>query len=172
MPRLKGKRLEERENAINQAILHYNDLSNSSKSMRVSAETFGIPYSTLRDRLNGAQTRQAAHRSQQLLTEYEESTIVKWCERMDDWGFPVRLGNLKEMAAYLVGKREKGRTLGKNWLSRFLARNPQLSSKFSARLDRQRAVTNNPELLKDYFKKVRGYRLLSYDFLLVLGLLK
>jgi hypothetical protein len=61
MPSLKGKRLEEREKVINQAILHYNDSSNPSKSMHVSAETFGIPYTTLRDWLKGAETKHTAN---------------------------------------------------------------------------------------------------------------
>lgn len=152
MPRLKGQRLVERERLIQQAITHYKE--SSKPSLRISAETFGIPWTTLRDRLNGATNRRDAHRSQQLLTEYEETTIVKWCERMDDWGFPLRLGLVKEMAAYLVRKREFARTLGKHWLERFLSRNPAIASKFSARLDRQRAVTDNPVLLKDYFKEV------------------
>lgn len=152
MTRLKGQQLEEREKLIKLAIVHYN--ASLKPAMRISAETYGIPWTTLRDRLNGAQNRQEAHKSRQLLSDHEELTIVRWCERMDDWGFPLRLSLVKEMAAYLVKKREIGRTLGKHWLDRFLKRNPGIVSKFSARLDRQRALADNPELIKDYFKKV------------------
>jgi hypothetical protein len=152
MTKLKGQRLKEREKLIELAIIHYNE--SSKPAMRISAETFGISWTTLRDRLNGAQNRKEAHKSQQLLSDHEELTIVRWCERMDDWGFPLRLSLVKEMAAYLVKKREIGRKLGKHWLDRFLKRNPSIVSKFSARLDRQRALANSPELIKDYFKKV------------------
>jgi hypothetical protein len=122
--------------------------------MRASADTFGIPWTTLRDRLNGAQNRRDAHRSMQLLSEHEKTTIVRWCERMDDWGFPLRLSLVKEMAPYLVKKREIGRRLRKHWLARFLQRNPELASKFSARLDKQRALISNKDLIRDYYKKV------------------
>lgn len=156
MPRLKGKKWEEREKLIEKAMTHYRESGNSA-SLRISAETFGISWSTLRDRLNGAQNRREAHRAQQLLNEDEEGCIVRWCQRMDDWGFPLRLSLVKELAAYLVSKRKgPGHKLGQHWLGRFLDRNPELSSRFSGRLDRQRAVTNNQELLKDFYKKVLG----------------
>lgn len=154
MARLKGKQKEERERLV---LLALKDYQNSTKpSMRASAEKFSIPWTTLRDRLNGAQNRRESHRQQQILTPYEEETIVKWCARMDDWGFPMRLGLVKEMAGYLVKKREIGRTLGKHWLARFLERNPELASKFTMRLDRQRAYADNPTILKDYFEQVRS----------------
>lgn len=71
----------------------------------------------------------------------------------------MRLVLVTEMAAYLVSKREIGRTLGKHWLDRFLKLNSALVSKFSARLDRQRALADNPKQIKDYFKKL--YALLT-----------
>lgn len=153
MPKHNRKQLEEREELIQQAILHYKGLI--KPNMRISAETFSLPWTTLRDRLNGAPTRQKAHQSQQLLSDHEELTIVGWCESMDDWGFPLRLSLVTEMAGYPVSKRELGRKLGKHCLDRFLKRNPVLVSKFSTRLDRQRALAENPNLIKDYFWKVR-----------------
>jgi hypothetical protein len=152
MGRLKGRAKEERENLIQLAIKDY--YKTLEPSIRASAEKFSIPWSTLRDRLRGAQSRRESHRHQQLLTEYEEKSIVQWCERMDDWGFPLRLSLVKEMAAYLVSKRASGRKLGRHWLTRFLDRNPELSSRFTGRIERQRAFANNPRLLKDYFDKV------------------
>lgn len=89
------------------------------------------------------------------MSDYKELTIVRWCECMDDWGFPLILSLVKEMAAYLVRKREIGRTLGKHWLERFLKRNLNIKSWFASRLDRQRALTNNAELIKDYYKQVQ-----------------
>lgn len=110
MPRLKGRQQEEREKFIQLAITEY---QNAPKpSLRASAEKYGIPWTTLRDRMNGAQSRRESHRQQQLLSEHEEKSIAAWCKRMDDWGFPLRLDLVKEMAAYLVKKRQIGRKLG------------------------------------------------------------
>lgn len=153
MPRLKDRQQAEREKLILLAINHYN--KSSKASLRISAETFGIAWTTLRDRLNGAQNRRDSHRQQQVLSDHEEQTIVDWCACMDDWGFPLRLALVHEMAAYLVQKRNLGRKLGKRWLTRFLDRHPELASKFSMRLERQRAYAENPVVIQDYFKKVR-----------------
>lgn len=158
MGRLKGRQLEEREEHIKLAIEYYT--SARDPSLRQSAEKFGIPYSTLRDRLQGVQNRRESHRRQQLLTEHEEKSIVQWCQRMDDWGFPLKLGLVKEMAAYLIKKRHCGHKLGVHWLGRFLDRNPEIQSRFTTRLERQRAYADNPVLLKDYFEKVHNIPIL------------
>jgi len=81
---------------------------------------------------------------------------------MDDWGFPLKLPLVHEMAEYLVKKRNCSRRLGKHWLTRFLNRNPELSSKFTARLERQRAFAENPAVIKDYFSKVNLSIILYY----------
>jgi hypothetical protein len=54
MGRVKERQKNEREENIQSTIIHYENAL--QPSMRVSAEKFGIPYSTLRDRLNGAQS--------------------------------------------------------------------------------------------------------------------
>jgi hypothetical protein len=81
MDRVKERQKNECEENIQSAIIHYENAL--QPSMRVSAEKFGIPYSTLRDQLNGAQSQQESHCHQQL-TEHEEKAIVRWCQKMDD----------------------------------------------------------------------------------------
>jgi len=44
--------------------------------------------------------------------------------------------------------------LGKHWLANILDHHPQLSTKFGAQLDRQRAYASNIAALKDYFAKL------------------
>ena len=122
--------------------------------MRAMAEKYGVPYSTLRDRLNGAQDRQSSRGPMQLFTKQEEKAMVRWCNHLDDWGFPPKLTLVKQMAAGLIQKRAGEQKLGKHWLKRFLDRNPELASRFSSRLDRQRALASNPAVLRDYSSKV------------------
>ena len=152
MPRMKEGRKEEVERWIQQAIQHYQ--SSDKPSLRWSAEKFGIAYSTLRGRLKGRQERGKGHQRRQVLSEYEEKSIVRWCERLDEWGDPARLAVVKGMAEALVARRVKDRALGKNWMTRFLRRHPGLAVKLGTRLDRQRALASDPVLLKDYFTKV------------------
>lgn len=60
---------DDKQNTIQNAITHY---QNSEKlSIRPSSERFGVPYSTLRGRLGGAQdSRVKCHSKLQALTEY------------------------------------------------------------------------------------------------------
>jgi hypothetical protein len=43
--------------------------------------------------------------------------------------------------------------LRKHWIANFLNYHPTLAAKYSAQLDRQRAMANNAQSLGDYFRK-------------------
>jgi len=68
---------------------------------------------------------------------------------------------LREMANILARQRveqngdPKLAVLGKNWITRFLDRHPQLAGKFSTQIDWQRVFANNPIILRDYFNKLQ-----------------
>jgi len=152
MPKIKEGSKEKVEARIQQAIKHYQ--KSDKPSLRLSAEKYGIAYSTLRGRLKGRQARETGHQHRQVLSEYEERSVVRWCEKLDEWGHPARLAVVKGMAEAIVARRVKERELGKNWMSRFLRRHPGLATKLGTRLDRQRVLASDPVVLKDYFKKV------------------
>jgi len=61
-------------------------------------------------------------------------------------------------------KRVGQQTLGKHLLKRLLDRNPELASRFSSRLDRQRALASNPAVLRAYFTKV-GLLVFFFSFI-------
>lgn len=85
-----------------------------TSSMSAMAEKYGVPYSTLRDRLNGAQDRQSSHEPMQLFTKQEEKAMVRWCNHLDDRGFPPKLALVKQMAGCLIQKRGGEQKLGKH----------------------------------------------------------
>jgi len=145
----------ERENNLQNARKDY--INGVEPSIRSAASTYGVPYGTLRDRLQGAQSRVEAHQSEQILSVEEEKSIVRFCEALDDLGHPLKGKMVKAFAMALLPPARR-RQLGKHWLTRFLNRNPSLTSKFSQRLDRQRANANNPAILKDFYRKVYKFQ--------------
>jgi len=149
---MKEGRKEQVEGRIQQAIQHYK--TSDKPSLRLSAEKFGITYSTLRGRLTGRQAQATRLVRRQALSEYNEKSIVRWCETLDEWGHPARKSVVKGIAEAIVACRVKGRTFGKNWVTRFLRRHPGLAVKLGTRLDHQRVFASDPVLLKDYFSKV------------------
>jgi len=144
--------------------------SGEEPNVPAASEAFDVKRRTLYRRLAGTTVdRATAHEEQQRLTLPEEKAIVKWCFTQDDLGFPPRLDMVKDMAIKLESKRT-GKTplaLGKNWISRFLKRHPDLALKLSTRLERQRAYANDPEVLRDYFAKlgriIREHRLQDFQ---------
>ena len=125
--------------------------------MAAASEAFDVKSRTLYQHLAGTTLpRAAAHEEQQRLTPPEEKAIVKWCFTQDDIGFPPRLDMVKDMAIHLESKRttKPSLPLGKNWISRFLRRHPDLALKLSTRLERQRAYANDPVVLRDCFSKL------------------
>ena len=126
-------------------------------SVADAAEEFEVNKRTLYRRLAGTHaSRTESHQDQQRLTPAEEQAIVKWCHDQDDRGFPPRLDQAKDMAIHLEHKRTGiwPQPLGKNWVSRFLNRNPDLAAKLSTSLHRQRAFANDPRILQDFYSKL------------------
>jgi len=155
MPRVKKRNDTGREIRISAAIKSLNE--GKQESIRAAAEAFDVPKSTLYYRYTGERTsHQLAQVDNQLITVMEEKAIVAWCKEQDDRGFPPRLDMVKDMALYLYEKRTGNKRIrvGKNWITRFLDRHPDLATKFSTKLDRQRAHASCPRLLKDYFSKL------------------
>jgi hypothetical protein len=91
---------EEREAAIREAKRAY--LSNESGSIANTASLYGIPASTLKDRLRGALPMLVAHKEEQLRSEEEEKALVRIIERLDDWGHPLKVAYVNHFAKSLL----------------------------------------------------------------------
>ena len=68
--------MDARDNIIQSAICDLN--SGIYKSQRAAAKAYGIPASTLRDRINGVTNKRISHQNQQRLTPEQESFLVDW----------------------------------------------------------------------------------------------
>ena len=89
---------------VQKAIAAYN--SKQLTSIRRTADAFNLPYTTLRDRLTGAISRQQARTMQQNLSSEEEITLVRWITRLTNTGFPASPKLVLEMAEEI--RREHG----------------------------------------------------------------
>lgn len=120
-----------------------------------AAEAHGLAISTLRARLDGGVNRQTARALQQNWSIVEENALKRWILKLDDWGFPPRHQHVQDIALdFLQSHGITTPTLGKNWITRFLLRHPELACKFSYRLNKQRAFANNATILKDFFIEI------------------
>ena len=121
------------------------------KSVRKIAQQYGLPKSSLHDRINGKKTRKEEHQRRQRLSPQEELAIVNWLLRLQAWGWPARIDLIREMAAELLKKKGDTQTLGIHWGLKFLGRHPQLKPAFITPHDQRRARGEDRQILDQWF---------------------
>jgi len=114
MPPIKMLPKDEKEALLQAAVEFYRE--SSEATIKGTAEKYGIAYSTLRGRLKEAVSRGSGHQRMQVVTSYEESSVVRWCERLDEWGHPAKRSVVKEMAQAIVSRRVNHHVLGGRWI--------------------------------------------------------
>ena len=125
-------------------------------AVRAAARLFDVPETSLRRRLNGHQTRSETRANSHKLTEIEEESLQKWILSMDSRGAAPRPSLVREMANLLLAAR--GSTpppsVGENWVTNFVKRHPNLSSRFLKRYNFKRAQCEDPKIIEEWFSLV------------------
>ena len=127
--------------------------TSKSLSQRSAAKIYRVPLSTLSDRMAGRTYRPESKANGLKLTELEEETIVRYILDLDLRGFTPRLAGVEDMANLLLESRGAQR-VGKLWAHRFIARRPELKTRFNRVYDFQRALCEDPELIGAWFRLV------------------
>ena len=126
----------DKEATLQQAIAAFR---NKEKSVADAIAEFNIPRRTFCDRLSGKPPHNKAHENHQLLTHAEEKELVRWITRLTITGYPPQHATLIEMADVIQRKRNPShlasnrhttnlKTIGSQWIRRFLQRHSELSS--------------------------------------------
>ena len=136
-------------------------------SRRKAAKIYGVPFSTLNDRMNGRTSLCESRPAITNLTIIEEEVIVRNILDMDSRGFAPRLAGVEDMANYNL-KSRGGKRVGKLWAHRFVQRQPALKTRFNRVYNFQRALCEDPELIGAWFRLVENmrakYGILDCDF--------
>ena len=96
---IQRKAASERQRDLNKA--EHECIVGLEPSIRSVARTYGVPYGTLRGRLQGAKPHADAHSQEQILFVEEEKVIVRLCVTLDNWGHPLR-GSVKAFVMSLL----------------------------------------------------------------------
>ena len=103
-------------------------IDNGQSTMRAAATRYGVPKSTLNDRIHGAQTRHDAHTHEQLLTDVQEEELAKWIIDLDTRHQPPSIPRCRIMALEILGASNDTRLIGRQWLLNFFKRHPECST--------------------------------------------
>jgi predicted HTH domain antitoxin len=127
------------------------------RSIREAARLFAVPRTTLATRLQGVHNRAISRANSHKLTEIEEESLEKWIISMDSRGSAPRPSMVREMANLLLIYRGTTPVLsvGNNWVTNFVKRHPDLTSRFSRRYNYERAKCEDPKIIREWFNLVQ-----------------
>ena len=158
MPPIRSQRSQKLLEQEGRLLLAIKAINNGDiASIRDAASRFDVPRTTLRRRVQGQEfcldTRAPGH----MLTLSEESSLVKWILDLDSRGQAPRQIMVREMADILLAERvsQPPPKVGKNWVTNFVRRHPDIRSRFSRRYNYKRAQNEDPEVIQEWFDKVR-----------------
>ncbi len=141
------------EERITLAYARWNEASaaNENPSQAKLARQYGIPSSTLWDRINGRKTAASRNQQFQRLSLEEEEAICDWILRLQAWGWSPRVKQVRSIAKELLIKKNDDKSVEINWSQKFLKRHPQIKTAYVPSLDKERAMTQNFDILADWF---------------------
>jgi transcriptional regulator with XRE-family HTH domain len=137
-------------------------------SRRKAAKIYGVPFSTLNDRINGRTCLRESRPSVTNFTILEEDIIVRNILDLDSRGFAPRLAGVEDTANYILESRGAKR-VGKLWAYRFVQRQPALKTRFNRVYNFQRALCEDSELISVWFRLVENIRAKYRVFVIATG---
>ena len=139
--------------------------SNKYNSASEAARHLEISKTTLYRRLKGNPSRQTARIKQQLLTQVEENTLLKYIQQLTRGGYPITYALLRELAREVKTRRDGSgkssivssdnkNTIGQDWVPRFVKRHPHIKSVIGRRIEVNRMDGTTKDALNTWFDEV------------------
>jgi hypothetical protein len=123
------------------------DPDNCFRAVSKIAVSCGVPRQTLDNRIKGKhKPAQKSQASKQLLSEAEEDVLVDWIKYRSETARPLSRRTLTKKVSQSCGK-----TVGKRWYLRFIARHPEIRLGKPSGLDPKRAQCFNRAIIDDHF---------------------
>ncbi len=116
------------------------------------AKQYGLPPSTFFDRINGKTSKKESAAERQRLTPGEEKAVMDWIKRLQNWGWPTRVEQVRFLTQELCQKKGDDAPIGINYTQKFMNRHKDLKSKYIPPLDKERANAQDPVLLQGWFE--------------------
>jgi hypothetical protein len=134
-------------------------------SIRAAARFFEVSFGALQRRRLGGVSRSTAQEMAQILTNAEESTLVRWIKRYTITGTPITNAILKELALNLRAARVTHASsptlrptqlshINDKWVLRFQNRHPEIKGIYARQLEYARKEGASYEHVKRWFDAV------------------
>ena len=121
-------------------------------SIRRACEEYGVPRSTLQDKVSGKRglkVKSGSHR--RLLSDEEERRLADFVCGCASIGYAKSRKEVLAIVQQIVNSRRAETEVTKGWWDSFKKRHPELTLRHSQALSYVRAAANNPEAIHKYF---------------------
>jgi hypothetical protein len=151
MPQRYAPQVPSNEADIQLAI--YSIKAKQIQSEKRAASIYNIPRMTMRDRRAGKPARRDCQPNSKKLTQLEEEVIVSYILDLDRRGFAPTYEAVRDIANKLLAARGAGQ-VGVHWPRNLVKRTDSLTTCFNRAYDRQRALCEDPALIRSWFKLI------------------
>jgi hypothetical protein len=127
--------------------------SHQIQSNRSAATVYNVSERTIRRRRAGKLARRDCQPNSKKLAQLEEEVIVSHILDLDLRGFAPTYAAVRDMANKLLAARSAGQ-VGQKWPANFVKRTDRLTTRFNRAYDRQRALCEDPVLIRGWFELV------------------
>jgi hypothetical protein len=145
------------EAAINGAL---EDVQEKRLSQNKAAQKWGVPQTTLSDRLGDRGAARDQYQPGQLLSKNQESNLVSWILRQESLGYAPSHSQIRGCVEALLRQQGSEQKLGRNWVAKFVKRHPELGLKTGRRQEANRFDSFTPKAVHWFFdirKKEYGW---------------
>jgi hypothetical protein len=123
------------------------------RSLRKAALEWGIPRTTLRDRIDGTQPRSVAFSGLQRLSKVQEDHLTQWILTQEALGLPPTHAQVRTFVSRILATKGDDSALGKRWLDGFLRRNPVIKTQRSKSIDSKRVNGATTDIIRLWFRR-------------------
>ena len=121
-------------------------------SIRRAAEEYGVPRTTLQDKLSGKVSFNArCGAARRLLTDEEESALAAFLVGCVSIGYSKSRKDVLAIVQQILYSRNATSEVTKGWWESFCARHPDVTLRHADPLSFSRAAANNPDVIHRYF---------------------
>ena len=136
------------ESKMGQAL---SSVTKDGMSIREAALQFGVPKSTLGDRVSGRVLIGATSGPQTYLGRCEEEELVQFLLRCSEIGYAKSRKQVMALVRRVLLKKGKNAPVTSGWWESFCSRHPNLTLRAPAPLSKARAAASDPAILDRYF---------------------
>ncbi|KAF7889298.1 uncharacterized protein EAF01_010031 [Botrytis porri] len=123
-------------------------------SIRRASLDYGVPRTTLHDRIYGGVSHQKGAQILQKLSPIQENRLAEWILVQEALGTSPTHRQIREMAEHLLIVRGEDPSLGKKWIHSFFRRHPNIGTKKQHQIDSARVSGATSDIIKKWFRNL------------------